>query len=212
MTRDFLKKQFPDITEEQINAILNENGRDLEALRSTVAQRDQTIQTLTTERDGYKSQVTERDNDINALREQVKGNEQLTSQLNTLQTKYDNDTKALQNKLDEERGDRATESAFKDVKFSSNAARSAAISAFKAKGYKLGEDGKYAEAAGFIEQLKKDDPGAFVVEDNQPPANDGAQNPPPQFTHQMTNNQNGGSNAPLQGLFFQPVRNTKKNE
>ena len=100
MKREFLKQQIPGITEEQINAILNENGNDLADLRSTISRHETTINTLTTERDGYKTQLADRDKDIKELQGKAKGNEDLTKQLGELQTKYDTDTKALQKKLD----------------------------------------------------------------------------------------------------------------
>ena len=199
MKREFLKQQIPGITEEQINAILNENGNDLADLRSTISRHETTISTLTTERDGYKTQLADRDKDIKELQGKAKGNEDLTKQLGELQTKYDTDTKALQKKLDDQADDHATEAAFANVPFASNLAKRAAIAEFKAKGYKRGEDGKYAEAESFIAQLKKDDPAAFKADpkddknegNNPPPAGN---NPPPRFTGPMGGGAGAGNN------------------
>lgn len=218
MKREFLKQQIPGITDEQINAILNENGNDLADLRSTITKHENTIQTLTTERDGYKDQVTERDKDIKVLRDQVKGNEDLTKQLGDLQTKYDTDTKALQKKLDDQMHDRATEAVFAGVEFSSNLARTAAIAAFRAKGYKLGEDGKYAEAQSFLDQLKKDEPTAFKTEEPKDEGkkneggNPGGQPYAPRFTSPMGNGTNPADGAGKSnfGLSFNFVRTPPK--
>ena len=96
MKREFLKATIPGITDEQLDSIMNEHGKDINTLRSTITTHEATIQTLTTERDGLKGQVADRDKDIKSLREAAKGNEGLTTQLNELQTKYDTDTAALQ--------------------------------------------------------------------------------------------------------------------
>ena len=212
MKRDFLKQQVPGITDEQITAILNENGNDLADLRNTITQRDQTIQTLTTERDGYKTQLDERD--IKELRGKVKDNEDLSKQLGELQTKYDTDTKDLQKKLDDQAADHATEAAFAGVNFASALAKKAAIADFKARGYKLGTDGKYAEAESYIAQLKKDDPAAFKVEEEQKKEPEPAPAPqqPPRFTGPISNPTPPAGGKDALGLSFNFVRKPPKAE
>lgn len=214
MKRDFLKQQVPDITDEQITAILNENGNDLADLRNTITQRDQTIQTLTTERDGFKNQLEDRDKDIKELQEKAKGNDDLTKQLGDLQTKYDTDTKELQRKLDDQAANHATEAAFAGVNFASALAKKAAIADFKARGYKLGADGKYAEAESYIAQLKKDDPAAFKAEEEpkKDPEPAPAPQQPPRFTGPMNGQTPPASGKDALGLSFNFVRKPPKAE
>ena len=50
MKREFLTKLLPDALKEVIDQIMNENGKDIEAQKNTVS-------TLTTERDGLKTQL-----------------------------------------------------------------------------------------------------------------------------------------------------------
>ena len=50
MKREFLTKLLPDATKEVIDQIMNENGKDIEAQKNTIS-------TLTTERDGLKTQL-----------------------------------------------------------------------------------------------------------------------------------------------------------
>lgn len=217
MKREFLKATIPDITEEQLKAILDENGRDIQAKLAIIAERDTTITTLTTERDGYKQQVIDRDKDIKKLQDDSKENESLSKQLTDLQNKYTAETQALNKKLTDMATDHATEAAFADVQFASTLARSAAIAQFKAKGYKLGEDGKYAEASAFIEQLKKDDPAAFKTEpekeDKGQERDDPTPGMPPRFTGPIT----GGNVPPAGGkeamtMAFNFVRKPPKQE
>ena len=203
MKRDFLKQTVPGITDEQLDAIMNEYGKSTNALRTTITGHETTIAALTTERDGLKGQVADRDKDIKDLQEQVKGNEGISQRLMDLQAKYDTDTKDLQKKLDDQADEHATEVGFAGVEFSSDLARRAAIAEFRAKGYKRGQDGKYAELPGYLEQLKKDQPGAFKAAEQPKPETP----PAPTFTHQMTNNLQGNGPAnPLPGLFFNKVR------
>ncbi len=53
------------------------------------------------ERDGLKTQIGQRDEDIAELKKKSSGNEQISSKLTELQNKYDNDTAALQKQLSE---------------------------------------------------------------------------------------------------------------
>lgn len=217
MKREFLKQLIPGITDEQLNAVMNENGNDLNAMRATITQHETTIQTLTTERDGYKTQLSDRNKDIKALQEQAKGNEDLTKQLGELQTKYDTDTKALQKKLDDQAADHAIEAVFSGVQFASSLAKRAAIADFKAKGYKLGSDGKYAEADGYIAQLKKDDPAAFKTEStNDGKSGDKTDSTPknnpqlPRFSTPMSNGGGADSKGSAFDLSFNYVRSRPK--
>ena len=50
MKREFLTKLLPDAPKEVIDQIMNENGKDIEAQKNTIS-------TLTTERDGLKTQL-----------------------------------------------------------------------------------------------------------------------------------------------------------
>lgn len=198
MKREFLKAMNV-LSDEQIAAILAEENKTLTEQRNLVAARVATINELTTERDGLKQQVADRDNDIKELQEKANGNDDLANQLKELQAKYKHDTEAMQASLDQQRTDYAVESAFANAPFASALAKKQAMADFKLKGYKLGKDGKYAEYEAYIEKLRKDDPSAFKQEeDPQTP-------PPPRFTNPMNSNRNDSAANPF-GFHFQPVR------
>lgn len=55
MKREDLRKL--GLTDEQVDQVMSMNGEDVNASKAIVAQRDETIRTLTTERDGLKEQV-----------------------------------------------------------------------------------------------------------------------------------------------------------
>lgn len=60
MKRDFLKEL--ELTDEQINAIMAENGKDIESFKAKVS-------TLETERDGLKAQLDEANTQIESFKE-----------------------------------------------------------------------------------------------------------------------------------------------
>lgn len=94
MKREFLKKM--ELTDEQIDAIMAENGKDVNSLKEQV-------NSLTTEKDGLQSQLTERDTQLKDLKGKVKDSDELTAEIDKLQKankeakeKYDADLTAQQ--------------------------------------------------------------------------------------------------------------------
>ncbi|MGY0267815.1 phage scaffolding protein [Limosilactobacillus fermentum] len=76
MKREFLKDM--KLTDEQIDAIMAENGKDVNGLKEQV-------NSLTTEKDGLQSQLTERDTQLKDLKGKVKDSDELTAEINNLQ-------------------------------------------------------------------------------------------------------------------------------
>lgn len=76
MKREFLKNM--ELTDEQIDAIMAENGKDVNSLKEQV-------NSLTTEKDGLQSQLTERDTQLKGLKGKVKDSDELTAEIDQLQ-------------------------------------------------------------------------------------------------------------------------------
>lgn len=74
MKREFFKKM--KLTDEQIGAIMAENGKDVTGLKEQV-------NSLTTEKDGLQSQLTERDTQLKDLKGKVKDSDELTAEIMT---------------------------------------------------------------------------------------------------------------------------------
>ena len=89
--------------------------------------------------------------------------------LQTLQDRYDTDTAALRGQLESQAYDHAAEKFMEGYKFTSQAAKRAAMADFKAKGIKYA-DGKFEGAEAFMEELKKADPEAFAKDEAGAPA------------------------------------------
>lgn len=209
MNREFVKTTIPGITDEQLNSIMTEYGKAVNAGNQAI----ETLKARDTEIAGLKEQITQRDKDIKDLQDKAKGNDDLTKQLNDLKAKYETDTEALQKKLNDQAVDHAVESFFAEVPFASTLAKKAAIADFKSKGYEF-KDGKFVGSEGYLAQLEKDDPAAFKPKDNDKPDDNGADNSgnqpsrPPKFTTGTgTGNGGNGKTNPF-NFHFTAVRAT----
>lgn len=141
MKRDEVKGIVPNITDEQLNQLMDLHGADVERQK-------QQITTLTTERDAARTQLGE---------------------ANTKLEGYDPDWKskaaAAERKAQEQvaslQSDFAAQSAVSGVKFSSQSAKKAFLSDLKAKNLPL-QGGKLLGFDDFLADYKKTDPSAFA--------------------------------------------------
>lgn len=133
------------------------------AVDAIMAEHGKTVTTLTTERDGLKTQLdtanatiqSYKDMDIEGVKQSVKDWE----------TKYDTDTKALKEQLEAVKYGHAVEKAVSGLSFTSESAKKAFISDLTAKQLKL-EDGKLLGLEDFTKTYREADPGAFTPEDD----------------------------------------------
>jgi len=90
MKREFLKNL--GLSEEAIDKIMAENGNDINDLKTQ-------IQATTTERDGFKDQLKQRDTDITELKKSAATADELKTKFAELETKYQKDTGDLSSKM-----------------------------------------------------------------------------------------------------------------
>lgn len=209
MTREDITKQFPDATKEQISALLDIHSADIKKAKGDTDALNQQITAKDTEITGLKEQLQQRDKDIKALQDGAKDASAIQQQLTDLQTKYNDDTKALNKKLQDQQAEfattRATEKFFSGVEFSSTLAKDAAMAQFKAKGFKL--DGEtFQGGKEWLDQLRKDQPEAFKAASND---DQGGGKPKPKFTNPINPGGNGGDANPF-SFNFTPVREVPK--
>lgn len=200
------------LTWEEFNKIANENkakftdlstGRyvDKQKYEDELAKKDVEINTL-------NDTLTNRTNDMTALQEQLKNAgadtgklEELTANLERLQSQYDADTKALQSKLSAQAYDFAVRDFASGLKFSSAAARRDFERSMRDKNLPM-ENGQIIGAADYQKLYAKENKDAFVVD--TPPAN--PETPKPQFAGSATGNNKGGAKMSLSEMM------AKKNE
>jgi hypothetical protein len=219
MKRDFLTELFKkaniEVDKATIDAIMDENGRDIETSKAALskAENDLTVEKASTK--SLTEQLAQRDTDIAALKTQAGTSAELQKKLDDLQAQY---TKAatdhktameaqaaeMQKKLDDQARDHAVDRYFSGIGFTSDLSRDAAISAFKAQAFKLAEDGSFQGADDWLKKLKESNPAAFKGEEDNggeegAGAPGGQNNPFPKFTKPL----NGGKPADDKPVFFQ---------
>ncbi|MCI1904151.1 MAG: phage scaffolding protein [Enterococcaceae bacterium] len=106
MKREQLKEL--GLSDEQIGSIMALHGATVNELNNQLANAQQ-------ETTQYKDQLTANQTELDSLKEQAKGNEDLTGKLTELQNKFDETTAASQVKLAEQQKDFAIKLALKDA-------------------------------------------------------------------------------------------------
>lgn len=200
------------LSDEQIDGVMKINGIEVEANKKIVEAKDAEISKLKVSNEGLSTQIKDRDKDIKELQGKAGNSEEISKQLGELQAKYADDTASLKKKLDEQQLEYAVDKTFAGVPFASALARKAAMADFKAKGYKVGEDGKFAEAQSFIDQLKKDDPAAFKAEEkDEEKGGEGEKDP--KFAKKMGGDDGGKNTNPFfKATSFNLVRPIPKEQ
>ena len=137
-----------------IDAIMAENGRDIEA-------KNNIITTLTTERDGLKTQLDTANDTIKSYKDvDVEG---IKIKVSEWETKYNEDTQALKDQLDAANYGFAVKGAVAGLKFTSESAKKAFVMDLTAKKLPL-QDGRLLGMDDFVKAYQTSDPSAFLPE------------------------------------------------
>lgn len=163
MKREFLQNldlgNGVKLSAETIDAIMAEHGRTRQNL-------DNQISTLTTERDGYKSQLdtandtikTYTDMDIDGIKRSAQEWEE----------KHKSDTEALQRQLADVKYGHAVDKIVDGLKFSSASAKKAYRADLIAKNLQLQDDGSLLGYADWHKKYQDNDASAFASDDPAP--------------------------------------------
>lgn len=135
------------------------------------------LNALQSQIDDYKAQVSARDADLKSLQDQLSKAdpsklEEVSASLSALQSRYDEDAKAWQAKLDAQSYEFLIREKASELSFTSNAAKKAFVADAVAKGFKV--DG--STLLGYNDWLaayKASDPGSFAPD----PAGSGEKKP-----------------------------------
>lgn len=107
MKREELKEH--GLSEEQINFVMAQNGKDVNALNDK-------INGLTSERDGLQKQIDDRDEQLTTLKKSAKDNEELQSQIKQLQDENKTAKQNYQDQLAKQNKSFKIEGALRDAK------------------------------------------------------------------------------------------------
>ena len=147
------------LPDEQISAVMAENGRDLEKVKTKLTAAE-------TARDEYKEQLEAANTTIQSYKDMdIEGIKQSASDW---EKKYNDDLKAMQDKLEGQAYDFALKEYVSGYQFTSDLVKEAVIAQLKAQGFKL-NDGKFLGADDFMKQLKEANPSAFADADIKQP-------------------------------------------
>lgn len=153
-----LKTLGLELTADQTKQVKEVIEKEFVAADAAVAQKTK----LESQLDGLKNQLTERDKDLEKLKNDTSSAE-LKKQLDELNAKYDADTKALTDKLTAQEVDHAAEKLFGGYSFASERVKQSILAEFKGKGFKY-ENGAFVGGKEYLEELKKTEPDAFAKE------------------------------------------------
>jgi len=121
---------------------------------------------LETEKNGYKTQLDNVGEEIESYKSMdIEG---IKKAADDWKTKYEADTQKLQGEIQQQHVNHEAEKYINTFKFSSELAKRAALSEFKAKSFELKESG-FVGADEYMKELQKKDPASFVVKEDEPP-------------------------------------------
>lgn len=144
MKREDVKGIVPDITEEQLQQIMDLHSGD-------IGSHKQSIDTLTAERDAARTQLADANKKLEGYDPEWKAKAE----------KAESDAKAQVAAL---QNDFAVQSAVAGVNFSSESAKKAFLADLTAKKLTLQDDGTLLGFDDFVKSYKQADPGAFAQE------------------------------------------------
>lgn len=169
MKRDFLKNldlgNGAKLSDAAIEAIMAEYGKGTQDLNNTIT-------TLTTERDGYKSQLDDANQQIKSYKDMDIEGIQKSAQ--EWETKYNTDTQSLKDELANVKYGHAVDQVIAGVKFSSESAKKAYRADLVAKKLPLQEDGTLLGYADYHKAYQEADASAFATDTPAPSFSAGA--------------------------------------
>ena len=189
MKRDFLKGLGLD--DSIIDQIMDENGKDIQREKNAVNKVNQDLEKYKAENEGLKTQLSEANTQIQSFKEMdIDG---IKASAEEWKTKYETDTKALNEKIAAKDYDYAIKDFMSNYKFIDDDVKETVINKFKAKEFKL-EEGKFLGGEDFMKDYKENHKSLFVSDEPQEPI--------PQIVKPTGGNNPGGDTNPFKFNFM----------
>ena len=189
MKRDFLKGLGLD--DSVIDQIMDENGKDIQREKDAVNKVNQDLEKYKAENEGLKTQLSEANTQIQSFKEMdIDG---IKASAEEWKTKYETDTKALNEKIAAKDYDYAIKDFMSQFKFIDDDVKETVINKFKAKEFKL-EEGKFLGGEDFMKDYKENHKSLFVPDEPQEPI--------PQIVKPTGGNNPGGNTNPFKFNFM----------
>lgn len=153
--------KFADVSDGKYVSV-NKYNDDLKAKDTEIGGLNDTLRQRDTDLKDLQTKLQEAGTDAEKL-------STLSSDLTTLQTKYDTDTKALQDQLSNQRYEFAVREFAGTKEFTSNAAKRDFVNSMIARGLKMAKDGNsIIGAEDFVTEYSQENADAFVINDPDP--------------------------------------------
>lgn len=154
------------IDEEVARKILEINGKDIEKYKGQANKVNQDLEKYKAENEGLKTQLSEANTQIQSFKEMdIDG---IKASAEEWKTKYETDTKALNEKIAAKDYDYAIKDFMSNYKFIDDDVKETVINKFKAKEFKL-EEGKFLGGEDFMKEYKENHKSLFVSDEPQDP-------------------------------------------
>lgn len=166
MKREFLKS-IEGLTDEAIDKIIAENGKDIEATKAK-ADKTQEIENLKNELEAANTKLGEANvqiekftkMDVEGIKKEA---DEWKNKYTEFETKSKADKEAFEKQLQDQQYDFAVKEYVGQYKFANDFVKEAFGNDFKSKGLKY-EDGKFLGADDLVKNFMEKNPGVFVTE------------------------------------------------
>ena len=193
MKTEFLKNL--GLTDEQINSIMAENGKDVEKYKTSSEKYKQQFESTKASLDEANTTIQSyKDMDIESIKKSA----------DEYKEKFEKKEAEMNQKLAQKERDHQMDKYFSGLKFSSESAKRGIIAQFNEQNFDL-KDGKFVGAEEFMNKLKETDAGAFAKEEPE-------DNPLPSFSRGTNSNPNPAGNKNNFGFGFSGVRSRPKED
>ena len=154
------------IDEEVTRKILEINGKDIEKYKGQANKVNQDLEKYKAENEGLKTQLSEANTQIQSFKEMdIDG---IKASAEEWKTKYETDTKALNDKIAAKDYDYAIKDFMSNYKFIDDDVKETVINKFRSKEFKL-EEGKFLGGEDFMKEYKENHKSLFVSDEPQEP-------------------------------------------
>ena len=164
MKREFLKNL--GLTDEQIDSIMAENGKDIEKHKKDAEKATQIAEKTQEEVEGLKAQLTDANTQIQSFREMdIEG---IKKSADEWKTKYETDTEKLNKQLADKDYEYSLKEYVSKYNFANERVKNSIVQDLKSKDFKL-EDGVFLGADEYMKQLQESEPTSFLQEEHKEP-------------------------------------------
>lgn len=159
LTREFLKTL--ELNDTNIDSIMTEHGDSMTKNNNRITELENTIKNKDTEIATFTTQIAEYKNSITALEQQKGNSEELQRSLSELQTQLTTAQEEHANFVKQIEYDTTVNSFFNGMQFTSELAKEAVMTRFKAQNFPI-VNGKFDGGEAFIADLKTKYPTEFA--------------------------------------------------